>query len=168
MNPDLTQLLRQAADEPSTGPDLARIATEVHRRRRRKRGVTVVTVALTVAALVMFAPHQITSPPVADPMPNMDVALLDRDPTTADSAIEDAVNRSWALDRGSVRLWGEVGDFQYGVATAHSGSQICILKMEKGPNSSIGLVGCGNTTRLTDEGVFAMATNSVPDHMQSH
>lgn len=169
MNPDLTQLFREAADEPLEGPDLARVENEVRRRQHRRRSLSLVVVAaLTLVSLAVLQSDLDVPLPVAEPMSDLEVALLDSGPTEADSALEEAANRGVALDGGSVRLWGVVEGFRYGVATAESGTQICILKMGKGSNSTIGLVSCGETTRFTRDGVFAMATNSVPDHVESH
>lgn len=168
MNSELTRLLRQAADEPSHGPDLTRVESEVSRRKQLKRKVSVAVAALTIAVFIGLAAGLSNSPPVANTGTDPRVSLLESYPTAADSALEEAVNRGWGLDSGSVRLWGVVDGFRYGVATAESGSQICILKLGQEPNSSIGVVSCGNTTRLTGEGVFAMATNNVPDYLAPH
>lgn len=168
MNSDLTRLIKQAAKEPSAGPDLARIEADVQRRKNRRRGISAAIVALTVSTLAILAPNMPEGPPAADSAASPEVALLANDPTPEDRSLERASTRSWALDAGSIRLWGKAGDFQYGLATAQSGTQICIVKMEQATEPSIGLVSCKSKSRFSDDNVFAMATNSVPDHLPPH
>jgi hypothetical protein len=173
MDERLRTLLEEAADTPPIPPvDVTAIQAVARRRRMRRAAVgtagAAVVLVLTVGLLSSRAPD-VESP--GESSAPMTLALLDRPPTGEDNDLEAVVGGGGvdgliAHDAGSARIATRVGAWRYGIATTDGGLHICVAKLGQG--NGIGVASCVSSDDFEKNGVLALATNSVPDHLGAH
>lgn len=163
---DLSRLIAEAGAEPDTGPDLEAIRQRAAARRSSSRALLGTMVVLVLALIFGLAGvNGRGEPTVAMRLGRRSpVEALGADPTPADHRLSLLGGN---IDAGTVRAVMANDGFQYGIATARDGDEICILKASLS-QPRIGVIGCENLSRLTKDGAIVMVTNGVPALGEPH